>query len=178
MPSPIGHALGAMAAGWLAATPSRPGRPLAVQAGLLALIGAAPDLDLLIHHHRAETHSVGAAVIVATLVAWRRWPIGATRPRIWAAACAAWLSHLLLDMTAVDTSAPFGIMCWWPFSRVYVHTGVNLFEGIYRHWWEWSFWTHNTLAVSWELALLGPAAAAVWFIRSGTARRRRTPAAR
>ena len=51
------------------------------QAATLVAVGVAPDLDLLCGRHSAETHSVGAAVIVASIAAWRRWPVAASERR-------------------------------------------------------------------------------------------------
>ena len=75
MPSPIGHGLAAVAAGWLVAKPSSSRRKLLIQSATLAAIGVMPDLDLLINRHSAETHSIGAAAIVATFSALVRLPV-------------------------------------------------------------------------------------------------------
>jgi inner membrane protein len=166
MPSPIGHALGGVAAGWLAARPRTGRQALIVQAAVLATLGAAPDLDLLVHDHRAATHSVGAAVLVAAIAAWRAWPIGPTRTRVGIAAFAAWLSHPLLDMVAADTSRPFGVMFLWPFSTAYFDSGWAIFAGIHRNWWEPTFWTHNLAAGLREVAVLGPVCMLVWWLRT------------
>ena len=63
MPSPIGHALGGIAAGW-AIAPVKNAR----NAVLLAGAGAAADLDLLVGTHRGPTHSLGAAVLMYFVV--------------------------------------------------------------------------------------------------------------
>ena len=65
MPSPVGHGLAGLAAGWLSIRPQRLWRPGLRQAAILALISMAPDLDLLWGRHSRETHSVGAALAVA-----------------------------------------------------------------------------------------------------------------
>jgi hypothetical protein len=57
MPSPVGHALGGIAAGVRLTGNSR--RALWTLAG----IGAAADLDLLVGAHRGISHSLGAAVL-------------------------------------------------------------------------------------------------------------------
>ena len=97
MPSPIGHSLAGLAVGWATNRPGRPLRPLLAQAATLAALSVAPDLDLLWGRHSRETHSLGAALIVAGLAAWWRWPIGPTRPRIFLAAALVWLAHPLMD---------------------------------------------------------------------------------
>jgi membrane-bound metal-dependent hydrolase YbcI (DUF457 family) len=141
-----------------------------VQTLALAAIGAAPDLDLLVGRHSAETHSLGAALIVASVAAWWRWPVAAGRWRIWTAVFLAWASHPLLDILAPDSVAPFGVMLFWPISRAYVLTGVHVFDAISRMWHAPGFFTHDLLAIVREVAILGPVAAAVFVIR----RRKRT----
>jgi hypothetical protein len=91
MPTPLGHALGGLAFGWLIAggestTPSPPPpsapsshaamtrvrdhlRPVWRRAALFATLGALPDIDLLFHAHSTYTHSLGAALL-ATIVSW------------------------------------------------------------------------------------------------------------
>ena len=80
MPSPLGHALGGLAAAWaadllpgrrvwrLAAPPAPVFTTLLGAGGALSLsaaaLGAAPDLDLFLFRHRAVTHSVGAVAVI------------------------------------------------------------------------------------------------------------------
>jgi len=170
MPTSIGHGLAGVAAGWAVATPAIDRRARWVQSGIFAAVAAAADLDLLINRHRAETHSLGAAAIVATLAAWRGWPVAGTRMRIWLSVFAACATHPLLDSLAFDNAPPLGIMAFWPFSRAYVQTGVELFAPVWRRWWLASFYTHNTIAVLREVAILLPLCLAVWWTR-----RRRAP---
>ena len=52
MPSPIGHALAGIAAGWLVAPPDVRDRRGAIRrAAIFALAATAPDLDLLVGAH-------------------------------------------------------------------------------------------------------------------------------
>lgn len=163
MPSPLGHGLGALAAGWGIAGLAAVGRERWRQVAILVAIGLAPDLDLLWGRHSRETHSLGAAVIVATVAAWQRWPVAASRVSIWWAVCAAWLSHPLLDALSQDTSLPLGIMALWPFSDGFYTTGWDVFGPISRRYWLDSFWTINLWSVAKELVLLGPVAFVVWW---------------
>ncbi|MCC7007373.1 MAG: ABC transporter permease subunit [Acidobacteria bacterium] len=167
MPSPVGHALGAIAIGWAVAAPATTSRrSLLVQAGVLAAIGMSPDLDLLVDRHSRETHSLGAALIVATAAAVWRWPIAPTRARIWLTALLAYFSHPLFDALSPDGTPPIGVMIRWPFSREHWQTGVALFMPIWRHYDGPVFFTHNALALLRELALLLPIVALVWRWRS------------
>jgi membrane-bound metal-dependent hydrolase YbcI (DUF457 family) len=163
--------MAAVTIGWIVAPPAD--RSAAIrQAVVLAAVGVAPDLDLLIDRHSQETHSVGAAVIAASVAALRRWPVASDRLRIWVAVFAAWLSHPLLDTIALDTSPPLGVMLLWPFEWTHYQTGWSIFAPISRRYWLPNFVPHNLMAVAREIAILGPLAAAAWWMRVGAARRR------
>jgi hypothetical protein len=130
-----------------------------VQAALVGLLASAPDLDLLVGRHSRETHSLGAAVIAASVAAWRRWPFASTPARIWIVVFAAWLSHPVLDALSVDRGEPIGVMLFWPFSSQFFHFGVDVFGAIERHWEHEGFVRQNVLSVLREIAILGPIAA-------------------
>jgi membrane-bound metal-dependent hydrolase YbcI (DUF457 family) len=171
MPSPLGHGLAGLAAGWAVAPPLEGRRARLIQASVFAALGAAPDLDLLFGRHRYETHSLGAALIAGAVAAWLRWPIAATRARIFWAACAAWATHPLLDMLAPDHWPPIGVMALWPFSRDFYITGVEIFLPIAREWRSAATLALDARAAVREVAILAPIAALVWWIRT---RKRRT----
>ena len=124
-----------------------------------------PDLDLLISRHSAETHSLGAAAIVASIAAVARLPVAQTRARIWLAVFLAWMTHPLLDAFTADSSVPIGIMVWWPFSAAYYHSGIMLFDAIHRPWWLPGFWAHNVVAAARELLIVAPLTATIWWTR-------------
>ena len=188
MPSPLGHALGAVAAGWLVggrvwngyhATVFLP-RPWPVTDALgqtrraydvdltsrglatvlYAAIGVAPDLDLFVGSHSTYTHSVGA-VAIAFVAAWAV----SKRPRVAAAIAAAWASHLLLDWLGSDTSAPIGIMALWPFTREHYQSSFYVFDAISRRYWltEQFVWSNLRAALK-EGLILGPAAGASYWL--------------
>lgn len=146
MPSPIGHALGGIAAGW----GSAPRRDIA-GAAILAVVAIAPDFDLLWHGHRGPTHSVGAALIAGVLA----WMV-TMRPR-WAVAVAlAWGSHVLLDWLSNDTRPPLGVMALWPFAHDYYKGSIEIFPPVSRRYWESRFWIYNLRAVLVEILILAP----------------------
>lgn len=174
MPSPVGHALGALTVGWLTGEPAGR-RSLITRSLIIAALGLAPDLDLLIGRHSMETHSIGAAVLAGAVAAAFRWPIAATRPRIFVTAALVWCTHPLLDALGADTSAPLGVMMFWPFSREHVMF-EPVFDPISRRWWLEGFFVGNAVAVARELVILGPPALVSWLITRGvrtTARRDR-----
>jgi len=139
------------------------------QAATFAAVGVAPDLDLLIGRHSMETHSIGAAVAVALVAAWWRWPVARDRWHIWLAVCLAWMSHPVADALAPDTSPPIGVMLLWPFSADFYNSGIHVFAPISRRWWLPGFTLNNVLAVVRELLILGPVLALLAW-------RRRLPA--
>jgi inner membrane protein len=165
MPSPLGHGLAAVAVGWSVAGPPEGRRALVRQVAILVAIGAAPDLDLLIGRHSMETHSIGAAVIVASIAAWQRWPVASSRMLIWIAVVLAWLSHPLLDALGSDTSAPIGVMALWPFSTGHFQTSWGVFEAISRRYWRDDFWSLNLSAAVREVLVLTPLVAMVALLR-------------
>jgi membrane-bound metal-dependent hydrolase YbcI (DUF457 family) len=138
MPSPVGHGLAGLAAAWAAdllggtprsavapdpavrSVPPASGRRSDLTLPVLcAVLGAAPDVDLLFGIHRTATHSVSAALLV-TIVAglvtgWVTRRTGRTLPVVRTAlTCgAAYTTHLLLDWLAVDPNAPSGIQLFW-----------------------------------------------------------------
>jgi hypothetical protein len=172
MPSPIGHSLAGLAAGWAVTPPAVGRRPLAIQAAFLMALGAAPDLDLLVHRHRYETHSIGAAVIAGAVAAFMRWPIAPTRARIFWAACAAWATHPLLDMLAPDHWPPIGVEAFWPFSRGFYITGLEWFLPIARDWRSSAAWWLDARAAVRETLILLPIVLLVWWIRTSRGRTR------
>src|SRR5689334_19229434 len=164
MPSPIGHGLAAITAGWIVARPADTPRARWTQCAILAATGAAPDLDLLIGQHSGAVHSIGAAAIVACAAAAMRWPVaplrqgdaGQARSRalIWLSVFAAWASHPLLDALGEDSSAPIGVMALWPFTTHYFHSGLDLFSSIYRNLRAPGIITDNVSAIARVLVIV------------------------
>jgi inner membrane protein len=168
MPSPIGHALAGLAAGWAVG----PRRAEVWQPALFAAAGMAADVDLLFGAHSGPTHGLGAAVIVgivtiaaASALGWRVH----LALHLGVAVMAAYATHTLLDWLGSDSSPPIGIMALWPFSRDYYESSVHLFGAISRRYWLPHFWSHNLRALAWEIAILVPIAAVAWVSRGRTA---------
>jgi membrane-bound metal-dependent hydrolase YbcI (DUF457 family) len=161
VPSPLGHALGGIAAGW----GSAPRRGIAT-AAILSAVAIAPDLDLVAGDHRGISHSVGAAVI-AGVVAATLWSAFAAPPlrrdtlRVALSATLAWGSHILLDWLSNDTRPPLGVMALWPFTRDYYKAGIEIFPPVSRRYWETRFWIYNLKALAFELAVIGPLTALI-----------------
>lgn len=171
MPSPVGHALGGLLAGWLVdgcPAPPRDGAatapgwwPAVRVSWSLTVLGMLPDIDLLFGTHSTYTHSAGAvAAIGAAAVLGRRLMaspgVRATVPSPLAAA-AAYASHLLFDWLGTDTSPPVGIMAFWPVTQAFYKAPVSWFLPVSRELDSPTFWIGVPLAVATELTILGPA---------------------
>ncbi|MEO5822572.1 MAG: metal-dependent hydrolase [Vicinamibacteraceae bacterium] len=160
MPSPVGHALGGFAIGWLAARSSRLPRPL-LAAAAFASLGMVPDVDVLVEgSHRLYTHSVAAMGLVGALAAVALGAFsGLTsgeRRTLAIAAAAAYGSHLLLDWLGDDRSVPIGIRALWPFTDAYFQSAFRWFPPVERRYWLPGFWTANLRAIGWEMLVLSP----------------------
>jgi len=160
MPSPLGHALGGIAAGWIVAPPRDPSVAGTLRSGaLFAAIALVPDLDLLLNQHQGPTHSLGAALIAGLAVgAFTR------QGRLGAAAACAYASHVFLDWLGADTAPPFGVMALWPVSREHYLSRVDLFLGVLRHY-RAGFWAFNLKSIAREVLILAPVAWLVFQLR-------------
>jgi LexA-binding, inner membrane-associated putative hydrolase len=156
MPSPLGHALGGAAIGWVLMPPADPShakRHLWRRGIAFSVVGMLPDLDLITSVHRGPSHSVTAAAFVGLCVL-----MFTRQGRLSIAAAAAYASHILLDWLGSDTSLPSGIMALWPFTRDHYQAHVQLFDAVTRRYWLPEFWTQNIRAVAREVAILLPLA--------------------
>jgi membrane-bound metal-dependent hydrolase YbcI (DUF457 family) len=173
MPSPIGHALGGLVVH--AASADRAALWNPKRALLFAALAAAPDLDLLLRfvdgvpHHRAESHSLGAALIAGLVVGLAARLARRERPALLgvAAGC-AWLSHVLLDALGADSNPPYGVMAFWPLTRDYFRSPVPVFLDIGRRL-GWATVWQDAAAAAWEMVVLFPVLLAVvrWRKRRG-----------
>lgn len=168
MPSPIGHALAGVAAGWMVVPPRGDRRRVAALALFCAVAAVAPDVDLAFSAHSGPTHGLGAAA-VAGLIVYGVWTALArttvTPARAAVAAAAAYASHTLLDWLGSDSSPPIGIMALWPVSGAYYESPLHVFRAISRRYWLPEFWTANVIAIGQELAILLPLVVLVYLLR-------------
>src|SRR3954470_5529459 len=169
MPSPGGHAIAGVVAGWLGAPPERHDSSRII---LFAAAGMAADLDLLVGAHSGPSHGLGAAVIAGVVLWVTLRSCGVRRrARLALATGLAYATHTLLDWLGTDSSPPIGIMALWPFSRNYYESPWHIFMAISRRYWLPEFWTYNLRALGRELLILVPLALIA------VALRRRPPAA-
>ena len=174
MPTPLGHALAGVAAGYLLAgrgartTLSVPDtapmwRSLASDKRLLlfASLGVLADIDFLFGVHSAYTHSVGATLVVgvvATLLDRKH------SGRFAIAAALAYGTHVVLDWLGSDTVAPLGVMALWPLTTDYFLSGLYWFPSVCRQYRELGCWLHNAARTGWEIVFLGPLAVGVLYL--------------
>ena len=186
MPTPIGHALGGIAAGCLIVAGSsvalrnsaswRRFNAVIVRIGprhavaVLACLGALPDIDLLFGMHRSVTHSMGAtlltAAIAGAITSFARLPIAL-------AAAAAFASHMLLDWLGTDPGLPYGIMALWPWTEEFYLSDLELFMRVCREYWTIECWWHNSLALLRELVMLVPVTVATLLVARRSVRQRK-----
>jgi hypothetical protein len=168
MASPVGHVLAGLV---IHVTTARDGNELLSKgrAALLTGVTLFPDLDLVanllngINHHQKESHSLGAAVIVALtcfLVGLaRRWP---GPGRLALIIGGVWAAHVVLDVLGGDTNPPFGPMALWPFSHAHFHFPYPIFLEV-RRALAWDPMRHNIVAGAWDAILLAPILVWVWL---------------
>ena len=168
MPSPVGHALGGLACGWMVRGSgfgrTETGRREALAFGALGVLA---DIDLLFGIHSGPTHGIGAAVLIGSLASFGLHAPEARNRLVLALACiAAYASHTLLDWVGTDTSAPIGIMALWPFTTAYYESNLHIFEAVSRRFSQPDlFWSQNLRALIRELLILLPLAAAIAMLR-------------
>ena len=179
MPTPVGHALGGIAAGYLvtglftaarafihtSVTPAYLSKHVPVLVGVvtLACLGMLPDIDFVFAAHREFTHSIGATL---TVMAVSMVMVKRRRLEISCVVGAAYASHIGLDWLTADSSFPVGIMALWPFSTDYYQSSLqwSVFLNVCRQIGEMQCWMNNGLALTRELTILLPATAAlIWF---------------
>lgn len=181
MPSPLGHSLAGLATAWsadIASASTSRGRsaPLALGhglTGLSVLLAVIPDIDLLFHAHRSFTHSVSAVALVIIISAVvTGWVTGRSPWRAALTCGSAYGTHLLLDWLAADTYFPYGIQMFWPFSRAWFISGLDVFPQTERQRLLSARTIQvNLMAMAWEAVILLPIVAAVWLVRVKTAAR-------
>lgn len=161
MPTPVGHALGGLAV-YLGATHGEVRRDLALGVACLG-VSLLPDLDFAIgpfagrNYHHYFTHSLGFAALFALAAYIGARVLGQARP-LWdtGVLTGVYLSHILLDLLAKDTSPPFGVQIFWPFSDAFYISPIIIFDDIWRGSLAKLFGLHNWLSVGREVLILGP----------------------
>ncbi len=179
MTSPVGHSLGAyiVAGKDCHSNEGKKRSLLGLNLGLLALLlfaANAPDLDFIYGwmkqdfngYHHGASHSIVAALIFAMGVGSIARIYHGPALRLAVMLGLAYASHIALDLLTADTTAPFGMQLYWPFSERYVSASQSLFQKINHGGMGGSLWgslpsifsMHNFGAMVFELMVLGPIA--------------------
>ena len=165
MPTPVGHLLSAGLV--LAAAKTRLTWQLVAGVCFFAIF---PDLDFVFgfltgdpnrfHHH--FTHSffftACAGIAAAALVAKNNYTHFKTCAVLFVMTAHL---HLVTDLLALDTSAPYGAPVLWPFSQSYYISPVVVFSDVHRSSESHSFIPslfsmHNLMTVIREVVILMP----------------------
>lgn len=118
------------------------------------------------NYHHYFTHSIAFASLFSLGSYFAARAFGRPEPGrdAWVLG-AAYLTHMGLDLFSKDTSEPYGMELWWPFSKEFAIAPVTLFSDIFRGTLAKLLSLHNWLAVAREVAIVGPMVAAVWWWR-------------
>lgn len=139
---------------------------------LFIVIANLPDLDFLPgllvgdankYHHHYWSHSLGAAVVAGALIAAvmvRARPVRG----FWfyfALCSGVYFSHVALDFFSHDTSAPYGVAMFWPFTTAYVTSPQPIFMSVHKVgqsdiFFQNLFVMHNFWVALWEFVVFIP----------------------
>lgn len=192
MPLPIGHALAGLAV--QRAYPGYFSSRRWLDAFIFMFLANLPDADFIPgllcgrpnQFHHGAFHSLGAALAVAAVGAGffhlnKRRENARAHGRFRGPAAVIFLlfmSHLLLDLFALDRVAPFGLPLFWPLCGRYFIAARPLFINITRSSAAGDFFpslfnAHNLAAALREILILGSVALAAAWLRARTEKKRR-----
>lgn len=182
MPTPIGHTLAGLTIGEaIGDVPSGGRRWLWLAA--LAVAANLPDADYIpgfvigrpnAFHHYA-LHSIGAALLFGFIIGGLLWRIRGKFIRYFICFSSVYMSHMILDFFAADSSWPYGMQILWPVSSEFFVSPLAVFLDVQKGQVSNGFVTsllvwHNIYAVVWEIGVLVP----FWILVRSYGRRRLT----
>ncbi len=175
MPTPVGHALaGALV---LNTTKQKFDR---LTIGLVLLFALLPDIDFLFgfvtgdanRYHHLFTHSFVFVIVVGLLGGLFYSKLRQKKGLLYYAIfITAGISHVILDILALDLRAPFGCPLFWPISNQFFISPVVIFSDVSRVSDSRLFFqsllnVHNLKTVLLEVVILAPIwGALVWWKR-------------
>ncbi len=167
MPTPVGHVLAGLIVHRGVKKCEKESAALLLVTVFMALL---PDIDFLFgfplgdpnRYHHQFTHSFVFVIVTGLLsgllyAKWRR-----QRTLIYSAIFAyAGISHVILDVLALDRRAPFGCPLFWPFWQKYLISPIVIFSDVSRVSDSKLFFSsllnwHNAATVGLELLFLVP----------------------
>lgn len=175
MPTPVGHVLGGIMCLFFNKEFVLKNWPVLCLVVFYALL---PDIDFLFglveglpnKYHHQSTHSFVFIVLAGLLggfIVNKLKIMQFTKSFVLFTVSGA--SHLLLDVLALDTKAPFGAPLFWPFSNKFFISPVTIFSDVHRSSSSHTFWasllsSHNFETVLIEIAILLPIVILLFFV--------------
>lgn len=177
MPTPVGHAI----AGAIFYSGTSKSKKFDLWLlGTLLFFVVLPDIDFVFgfmvgdpnRYHHQFTHSF-FFVILAGLIGGYLFAKWRQQSAVYSSAIfiSAGITHVILDVLALDTSAPYGCPLFWPFSNQFMISPVVIFSDVSRASDTRTFFAslfniHNLKTVLIEIGILAPIwGATVWWKR-------------
>jgi membrane-bound metal-dependent hydrolase YbcI (DUF457 family) len=174
--TPIGHALAGLA---LYSFSNVSSKKRWVIFCIVLFFAVFPDIDFLFgfivgdadKYHHQFTHSflfVAIIGVVAALVIDNINIMNFKRSAL--LFISVGISHVFLDMLCIDTSAPFGVPIFWPFSEKYYISPILIFSDVDRVFNPGIFFQsliswHNLKTILIEIIILGSIVVSILFIK-------------
>ena len=141
-------------------------------------IANAPDLDFIpgicIGHanrfHHGITHTLGFFVFFATIL---YWVPKLRKKKNFIIFFLLYFTHVIVDFLGADTSYPFGVMLFWPFTKKYFISSYSIFLDIHKTTLYSLFDLHNFEAMALEALIFLPVIIVLRFILKRTTQRER-----
>ena len=134
------------------------------------IVANMPDLDIVIGYivgkpnlyHQHFSHSLFFVMCVSILLGWgSKWFLKGFGLKMGLLTAGILLSHLMLDFLGRDTSYPYGIQVFWPFSKEFFISPVRIVRSVSKSSASQTFiqslfcW-HNFWTVFSEIAVFVP----------------------
>ena len=121
----------------------------------------APDLDLIPgiflgdanRFHHGISHTLGFSLLFALCM--YMMPRFRTK-KDFAIFFSLYFGHVVIDFLSGDTSSPFGVMLFWPFTQKYFISSFSLFSDIHHLFLSDLFDLHNIRAIVREITIFSP----------------------
>jgi len=139
MATPIGHSLCGCI--FHAATQKKGKKVNWKELLVFMVIANLADIDYLFgfvvgkpnYYHHQFTHSIGFSLIAAAgLALYSKFKYLTNYARTFILIFVLYVSHVLVDFFAKDTSLPYGEQLFWPFSKDYFVSSFSIFRDVHK----------------------------------------------